>query len=199
MALRKARNTSLKTLTLLFCFLQFEVVISNLCTAGADYMYCHEIRPYGPDVDQLSKTVYTVHECREFCDEIGCFAFKYQACAARKLQFCWIFNGTNESVEMFPDYSQCDDKTWFYSWRRPIENSIGDCTISGERTEQPLVPPFPGPTQIMLTTTASPKSVGSTAAANTEKEGLTTSANPESVALPNPKMQQLSNTFASQE
>eukprot|EP00112_Aurelia_sp_Birch-Aquarium-sp1_P005171 Seg1586.4 transcript_id=Seg1586.4/GoldUCD/mRNA.D3Y31 product="hypothetical protein" protein_id=Seg1586.4/GoldUCD/D3Y31 len=183
MALRKDWEISLKTLVLLLFLLQVEVVVSNFCTAGADYKYCHEVLPYGSNVIQRNKKVYTVHECREFCDRIGCFAFEYQAGATWKLQMCTIFYGAYERIILSPIYSSCNDKTWFYSWKRPIENSGGNCILSGKPLEPLQEKTFEDLENMELTTTANPKNVGLTSAANPKNVGLTTAGSPENVRL----------------
>ena len=194
MALRKNGNISLKTLVLILCLLLVEVVISNFCTAGAGYKYCHEVQPYGLNVIQRYKEVYTVHECREFCDRIGCFAFDYEAGAAWKLQLCRIFYGTYEFILLSPSYRQCDDETWFFCWKRPIENPGRNCMFSGNSPEPLQEQAFGDLENVTLANTANSETVGLTTAvipanmglkttANPVTEGLTTSANPKNEAL----------------
>ena len=159
-ALTKNRDISLKMLVLVLCLLLVEVVISNFCTAGADYKYCHVVQPYGLDVIQRYKEVYTVHECREFCDKIGCFAFDYEASAAWRLQLCRVFYGTYESLLLSPSYRRCDDETWSYCWKRPMENPGGSCMFSGNSPEPLQEQAIGDPENVKLTKTVISENVG---------------------------------------
>ena len=100
MSLMRNAKSSLVLITV-FSVVPELFVVSNMCTRGADIMYCHEIiaeSDGGTAVRQEYKPVYTVHECRDICDIAGCIAFDYQVRAAERQQVAICFGVLHKTL-----------------------------------------------------------------------------------------------------
>lgn len=133
MALKKTKMPFSKMI-LLLCLMDVAFVNSHMCTAGADYQYCYEVR-IQDDAKSKSERVYTVHQCRDICDKEECIAFQYRARARNEQQSCILFFGKHENVRLSVNYDRCNDETWMYSWKRLPEPSSAHCRMSRKRSE----------------------------------------------------------------
>ena len=104
-------------------------VASFMCTRGAEYLFCHKVEVKGANVNQREIRVYTVHECRDKCDEDHCIAFQYNAHTSSRQQGCKLFSGSSSQVTLTPD--SCTDDYWTYSWHREeyMKKLQGSCPV----------------------------------------------------------------------
>lgn len=135
---KRSKKAHLNALALILCIVQSvqsDMVRSHMCTAGADYKFCHTVIPTSSAKQEfpIIHLVNTVDHCRDICDKEGCSAFEYQASANNRQQQCILYLGIYESIQLVPDFHLCNDKEWRYSWKRPTEKSKGHCL--GKRSE----------------------------------------------------------------
>ena len=81
---------------------------------GPIYSFCHKVE--GPHTKIRETKVYTVHECRDKCDQDQCIAFQYSAHTSSPQQGCKLFFGSSLQAILVPD--SCTDDYWTYSWHR---------------------------------------------------------------------------------
>ena len=104
-------------------------VASFMCTRGAEYLFCHKVEVKGGNVNHKETKVYTVHECRDKCDQEHCIAFQYSAHTSSRQQGCKLFSGSPLEVVLTSD--SCTDDYWTYSWHREeyIKKLQGSCRV----------------------------------------------------------------------